>query len=81
MITQWIYKTLIAFISVRILKFVFNDLLEIYKFDNSKSISKLRAIINTILLSMIPCIRWIMVVMVFFLVLYSPIYKKFSDKN
>lgn len=63
---QWLYKTIITFASMEILKFVFKDFIKKaiikYRSKNSKSVSFVRGTINTLLLAMIPIIRWVMIV-------------------
>lgn len=62
MIEQWVFRTIIAFISIQVINFVFSKYLKIFlKSKNQKPVGTFRAILNSILLSMIPIVRWIMV--------------------
>ena len=62
MIEQWIYKTIIAFLSIQIIQIVFGKYLVILmKSRNAKPIGTFRALLNSILLSMLPVLRWFFV--------------------
>lgn len=64
----WLYKTIIAFISMNALKIVFKDFIHRYIKKHSKDknygVGFIRSQINTLLTAMIPVVRWIMVILV-----------------
>lgn len=80
---EWLYKTIIAFISINGLEFVFAPFLKVWdkKEDGIKKTTKIRAFINSLIVSMIPFIRWLFVGMILFLVIMAPIYKEELKKE
>lgn len=68
MINEWLYKTAIAFISMNALKIVFKDYIyrciKKYGKDKNYGVGFIRSQINTLLIAMIPIVRWIMVILV-----------------
>ncbi len=62
MIEQWLFKTIMAFISIQIIQLVFGKYLAILlKRQNAKSIGTFKALLNSLLLSMLPVLRWLFV--------------------
>lgn len=64
---QWIYKTIIAFLSITILKTLFKEQIvkAVKKYSKSEvNNGFIKATINTLLLSMIPFLRWVFMVFV-----------------
>lgn len=65
----WLYKTLIAFLSIRILNIVFkNSITKAFKKTNKTGVGTIKATINSLLIAMIPVLRWIFVLLVFMVI-------------
>lgn len=87
MFEQWLYKTIIAFISVNALKIVFKDLIykcikNYSKKEEKYGVGFIKSQINTLLTAMIPIVRWIMVVLIIICIIGGTIEpKEKSDKE
>lgn len=58
----WIYKTIVAFLSIQILQIVFKDYIKkALKKTNTNGAGFVKGTINSLLVSMIPFLRWIFV--------------------
>lgn len=59
---EWIFKTVIAFLSIQILQIVFGKYIGYaFKKCNEKGVGHIKGTINALLVSMIPVLRWIFV--------------------
>lgn len=59
---EWIFKTVIAFLSIQILQIVFGKYIGYaFKNCNEKGVGHIKGTINALLVSMIPFLRWIFV--------------------
>lgn len=60
----WLYKTLIAFISIQALKIVFkSQIKKAFKRCNTNGVGFVKGTINCLLVSMIPVMRWLFVLL------------------
>lgn len=70
---EWVYKTIISFISFQILSFVFKDYIKLaithYQKNDSKKPGKIKGTLNCLLTCMIPIVRWIIVIFVIILII------------
>lgn len=58
----WTYKTIVAFLSIQILQIVFKDhIKKVLKKTNANGVGFVKGTINSLLVSMIPFLRWIFV--------------------
>lgn len=78
---SWLYKTIIAFISIQALGFVFGDFLKVWNKKDVKQIGKIRTMVNGLLVSMIPFARWVFVGLVLFIILLTPLCKEQLEKQ
>lgn len=82
---EWIYKTVIAFLSIQALQIVFKEPIKyIFKKNNAKGVGFIRGTINSLLVSMIPFLRWVfvgLVVIVTFAGTYIKRQNKEEDKD
>lgn len=82
----WVYKTIIAFISMNALKIVFKVLIvkcfKKYGKRNKKSVGFIKSQINTLLTAMIPFVRWIMLILIIICIIAGSInLEEKSDKD
>lgn len=59
---MWLYKTIMAFMSIQAIQLAFGEyIIALLKNQNKKPIGTPKALLNCALLSMIPVIRWLLV--------------------
>lgn len=67
---QWIYKTIIAFLSIQILQIVFKKhIVKAFKKCNTNGVGFIRGLCNSLLVSMIPFFRWVFVALIVIVVI------------
>lgn len=82
----WLYKTIIAFISINALKIVFKDLIvkcfKKYGKRNTEGVGFIKSQINTLLTAMIPVVRWIILILIIICIIVGNInLEEKSDKD
>lgn len=61
----WLYKTLMAFISIQILEVVFrSQIKKVFRKNNTNGVGFVKGTVNCLLISMIPVMRWVFVSLV-----------------
>ncbi len=81
MIEQWLFKTIMAFISIQIIQLVFRKYLVILlKSKNKKPTGTFKALLNSLLLSMLPVLRWFFVGILIFGVFLGMYYEDKENK-